>query len=529
MKVLFLTRRYEMLRSFESTLRTLAERGHDVHLAFEQVKGEEEPPHDILGRLGEAAGFSWGHLPARRPDAWGVLADEARSVLNYLRYLEPQFRDAEKLRERARVRAPRLVGTLSEHTPVRNRALRRILALALRARPADPQAAEYLDAHRPDLVVGSSLVRFRSAEPDYMATARMRGTPTAYCVHSWDNLTNKGVIHGAPDVVLVWNESQRREAIELHDMAPDRVVATGAQSWDHWFAWRPSGTREEFCARVGLRPDRPFLLYLCSSRKIARHEVEFVERWIGEVRSDPRMADFGVVVRPHPYHAEQWRGHDLSDLGEATVWPRERIEPTDRASASDFFDSIYHSAAVVGVNTSALIETAIVGRPVLSLLAPEFEQSQEGTLHFDHLRPENGGPLTIASDFAEHREQLAVALDPAGGAAERLRSFVSSFVRPRGLDVAATPFVVDTLEEAARAPRPAVGPAPAPLTLALTPLAVAVQRGRDRRRRTGRRGKGKGRRGKGPLAAITSAKGRRRAVRGARRRLGRVAESLGRG
>jgi hypothetical protein len=523
MNVLFLMRRYSMLRNFESTLRTLAERGHDVHLAFEQVKGEEEPPQDILGRLGEHRGFSWGHLPARRPDAWGVLADEARAALNYLRYLEPQFRDAEKLRERARVRAPRLVGGLSEHTPVQNRALRWVLDLALGARPADPQAGEYLDAHRPDLVVGTSLVRFRSSEPDYVATARMRGIATAYCVHSWDNLTNKGVIHGAPDVVLVWNEPQRREAIDLHGTAPDRVVATGAQTYDHWFDWRPSGSREEFCTRVGLRPDRPFLLYLCSSRKIAREEVEFVERWIGEVRSDPRMENFGVVVRPHPYHAEQWRGNDLSRLGEAAVWPRERIEPTDRASASDFFDSIFHSAAVVGVNTSALIETTIVGRPVLSLLAPEFEQSQEGTLHFDHLRPENGGPLTIASDFEEHKSQLAVALDPSGGAAERLRSFVSSFVRPRGLDVVATSVVVDVLEEAGRAPRPAVRPARAALTLALTPLAVAVRRGRDRR-------KGRGRKGAlGPIGAFTSAKGRGRMARGVRRRLGRLAGSAGRG
>jgi len=522
MKVLFLMRRYSMLRNFESTLRTLAERGHDVHLAFEQVKGEEEPPRDILDRLAEHDGFSWGHLPARRLDAWGVLADEARAALNYLRYLEPEFRDADKLRERARVRAPRLVGGLSEGTGARNRALRWILRLALRARPPDDQAGEYLGAQRPDLVVGTSLVRFRSAEPDYVASARSRGIPTAYCVHSWDNLTNKGLIHGAPDVVLVWNESQRGEAVELHGTAPDRVVATGAESYDHWFDWRPTGTREEFCARVGLRADRPFLLYLCSSRKIARHEVEFVEQWIREVRSDPRMADFGVVVRPHPYHAEQWRGHDLSAVGEAAVWPRERIEPTDRASASDFFDSIFHSSAVVGVNTSALIETAIVGRPVLSLLAPEFEQSQEGTLHFDHLRPENGGPLAIASDFEEHKAQLALALDPRGGAAERLRSFVSSFVRPRGLDVAATPFLVDTLEQAARAPRPAVAPAPALLTLALTPLAVAVRRARERR-------KARGRRAAGPLAAVTSAKGRRRAVRGVRRRLGRLAESRGRG
>ena len=51
---------------------------------------------------------------------------------------------------------------------------------------------------------------------------------------------------------------------------------TGAQAYDHWFAIRPSTTREEFCARVGLPPDRPYLLYLCSSPFIAPREVEFV-------------------------------------------------------------------------------------------------------------------------------------------------------------------------------------------------------------------------------------------------------------
>ena len=60
----------------------------------------------------------------------------------------------------------------------------------------------------------------------------------------------------------------------------DQVRVLGAWSYDHWFDWQPSGSREEFCARVGLRADRPLILYVCSSGFVARDEVAFVRRWL---------------------------------------------------------------------------------------------------------------------------------------------------------------------------------------------------------------------------------------------------------
>jgi hypothetical protein len=49
---------------------------------------------------------------------------------------------------------------------------------------------------------------------------------------SWDNLSTKGTLHVAPDLMFVWNERQRREAAELHDYPPERV-ADAAQDGDH--------------------------------------------------------------------------------------------------------------------------------------------------------------------------------------------------------------------------------------------------------------------------------------------------------
>ena len=62
-------------------------------------------------------------------------------------------------------------------------------------------------------------------------------------------------------------------------------------------------------------------------------------------------------------------------------------------AVGDFFDSLAYSAAVVGINTSALIESAIAGKNVFTILAPEFRGTQEGTLHFHYLVAEHGGAV----------------------------------------------------------------------------------------------------------------------------------------
>ena len=43
------------------------------------------------------------------------------------------------------------------------------------------------------------------------------------------------------------------------------VVATGAQLFDAWFERRPSTPPQEFAAKVGLDPARPYVLYTCSN------------------------------------------------------------------------------------------------------------------------------------------------------------------------------------------------------------------------------------------------------------------------
>src|SRR5439155_8737202 len=130
----------------------------------------------------------------------------------------------------------------------------------------------FLRDWKTDAVLVTTIVEFASSQVEYVKSARKVRVPSAVTVASWDNLTGQGLIRVIPGRVFVWNETQVGEAVELHGVPRERVATTGATKFDEWFERRPSGTFAEFAARVGLAPNRPFLLYVCSAPFIAREE-----------------------------------------------------------------------------------------------------------------------------------------------------------------------------------------------------------------------------------------------------------------
>jgi hypothetical protein len=246
------------------------------------------------------------------------------------------------------------------------------------------------------------------------------------------------LIHVAPDRVFVWNEQQKTEAVEMHGLPADQVVVTGAPRFDDFFRMQ-APPRAAFCREHHLDPAQPLVTYLCSSEFVAGHEVEFVGRWLEAIRRDAALAACNVLIRPHPREQKQWK---------AFAPPGRRVTvqfPRAMNADQSLFDTLHHSAAVVGLNTSAQLEAGIAGRPVLTILAPEFAGGQQGTLHFHYLLKDHGGFVDVAADLDEHRRQLAAAVagryDPA-----LIRTFIEQFVRPHGFHRPATPIMVEAIE-----------------------------------------------------------------------------------
>lgn len=496
LRILFSMLHPGYVRNYESTIRRLAERGHAVHVVFAQRdKGAEDC---VIERLAtEFPAVTFGTAPERRKgDAWRAFSWMVRALADAARFRHPRFADTPLLRMRVegkirkRYAGGRRSGVLAA-VSVRcldglahistgkgaDRATRLLLALE-EVVPESDLFLSSIASFDADVVLVTPLVNVASTQTDYLRAARRLGVPVAVCVASWDNLTNKGLLRGRPHRVFVWNEIQRREAIEMHGVPSERVIATGAPRFDEWFARHPSTTAAAFTERVGLDPDRPFLVYLCSSPFIAPDEVPFVRRWLTALRAadDPLVRDVGVLVRPHPQNASGWASADLSGFGNTVVYPRGGAQPVNEDSRALFYDSIAHSAAVVGINTTALLEAAIVRKSVLTMHAPEFAQTQQGTLHYHYLRFENGGFLHEADTLEDHLEQVRTALE-SSSESERLRQsrgFVQEFLRPSGIAIESTPLLVAEIERLAAERVPSERPSLAILALRI-PLGVAAR------------------------------------------------------
>jgi hypothetical protein len=335
MKILFVMRHSGYVRNFESTLRMLCERGHTGR---PRIPDRGHPlaarSVDMTTQMADMyPRFSRSTIPVR-DDSWGYAARELRLGLDYLRYLGPAYRNAPKLRARAEREVPDYLLEANEARP-RHDEGRPCTAGRRRCEPCcRPFRPMYESMHSSKCIVPTC--RAHAAHRAWRAAGRVRAERTRardsdrLCVASWDNLTNKGLIHGPVDLVTVWNAMMKEEAITLHGVPEEKVVVTGAQPFDHWFGWQPSVAREAFCRQVGLPADRPYILYVCSSRFIAPEEVPFVRSWLQHLRQSGLCA--GVLVRPHPQNAEQWRHADLSEYGPAVVWPPAGATPSDGES-----------------------------------------------------------------------------------------------------------------------------------------------------------------------------------------------------
>lgn len=226
-RILVVLRALNMDRITEGLLRCAIDRGHTVHVALERHKvgptTEGDSLFDALAR--ESARFSYGSLPPRR-EPWLHTATRLRCAIDYLRYFEPDFAEAELLRERARGRAPWYARLAASLGLLRSRRMRRAFDRCLwaleRRMPVSESCLALLRKRKPDILLVSPLVEIGSAQGDHLRAADRLGIPTGLVVASWDNLTTKGVIRDAPDLTIVWNEDQVREAVEFHHLPAGR-------------------------------------------------------------------------------------------------------------------------------------------------------------------------------------------------------------------------------------------------------------------------------------------------------------------
>ena len=244
-------------------------------------------------------------------------------------------------------------------------------------RLAPPIYVDLFERYNPELVVASTpgwrLDRFLLRE------ASDRGIQTASVIVGWDNPSSYSLPGAKVDWATCWSQVQKAELVTGSDWGANQVNIGGIPSYDGYFRRQWIMPRGEYFQAHELDPDRKLISYACSFVSFAPNlpNVEALARLIS---GDRLAAPSQLLVRLHPNH-----------FLDGPLFAREReairnmareipnmfvVEPVPLGgdlghySGEDMPEKssmMAHSDVFVTVYSTMVVETAIHGRPIVSL------------------------------------------------------------------------------------------------------------------------------------------------------------------
>lgn len=326
----------------------------------------------------------------------------------------------------------------------------------LDSRIASPSILDYLRLHQPAFILATPTNTQNSAEAEWIKAGLHIGIPTGILVFSWDNLTTKGLIPYSPDILFAWNRDHVDEAVGIHEVPRNRCHITGALVFDRWHdAQRLVSPHEEACRLYGLDPAKPYILYMGSSSNIAKDETWIVLELTKALQQadDPALHGIQILVRPHP--SNPGFVEHLREVPGVYFLPAWAGFPFTEMRQREMASSIAHSLLTVGINTSAIIEAIILGKPCLSIRTDRYSDTHTESAHFGHLLEH--GVVEMADSVSDCVRLIGDHLKGTDTSRLQREAFVRGFVWPHGLDRTAASIACRAIHKLATK-QPAVTP-----------------------------------------------------------------------
>ena len=317
--------------------------------AFPQVFPFKEFPINYLRRLNE---HSWDFR----------LRDPAR--LSMMRHI----RDRQQSLLIRLLKVPaRLIAATRLH-----RSLEHGISVQMKAYSRSPEALQRLREFRPDIVLTTGT--FRNEEPAVAAAAMKMGIPVLAYITSWDNISIKNRMVLAYDGYLVWSPRMKEELESYYPRSRDvPVYVVGAPQFDVFMQNEYRESRQEFCARYGLRAENPIVLHALGLAN-GIDEVQGAEELAARVVRGELGDDVQLIIRPHPFYDNRRVLERFSKSG-ARVVVQQTFDPeTDRKHrhqdderVREWVNTFLHSDVLVQLSSTAAIDAAILDKPVVGM------------------------------------------------------------------------------------------------------------------------------------------------------------------
>lgn len=224
----------------------------------------------------------------------------------------------------------------------------------------------FLEKFKPDMVVSTHLSQTYGR--GLIAAANQMGIPTLGNLNSWDNAW-KG-LKVRPKQITCWSENNKDELCSLASYSSDQVQVIGAPAFDAYFAMDAQWTRTELCARLGLDPDRPILLFATLGQfKQQIDETNPLEVILRSIDSGEILGNPQVIVRLHPWSKQAYFGSLLKHPC-ITVSRYENYIPgltwtPTREEAILAGNLLHHADVVISPGSTMVVEAAIFDTPVV--------------------------------------------------------------------------------------------------------------------------------------------------------------------
>lgn len=414
-RIVIIIPRGEVIRNFlySDTLKILTQHAHVTLLSVVHDEAFQEMFGDCVEQI----------VPLK-----DVTKDEKRFI-HYLRYsrmmaywrsvwseahisrwAEHNYRSTKSQTAHIKRRVNTTLWTLLANRPGLTLLWRTERALSYWLRPTD----EYIELFKriePDLIFCGSHIHGESAYHPVQAANHLR-IPAATFVFSWDNLTTQGPIVPYYQHFMVWHSKMHRQLTEIYPhIHPGQITVTGTPQFDFYFQSDFLWTKEEFCERMGLVPDRPIILYTTAFPSVFPNEAGHLDAIIELLQEYPAETRPQLLVRVYAKdtqgtfdaHRKRYAG-SRDVVFPPTKWNSEWFTPL-YDDLYDFTNMVRHADLGINGASTVSLELCMHNKPVINLgfdppgsNLPHVQRWQRH-LEFDHYRPvvESGAVMVAYS------------------------------------------------------------------------------------------------------------------------------------
>lgn len=289
--------------------------------------------------------------------------------------------------------------------------------------------SELFETMKPRIAFNASHVHSRNATQAVQA-AQWMGIPTATFIFSWDNLTSQGRIMLPYDYFLVWNETLKRQLLEMYDwIKPENVFVTGTPQFDMHFREETYLSREDYCSQISADPNRPLVLYTTGMANHMPGEPEIVEGIADILAEYPEESRPQLLLRVYAKDLtgrfDELRRQRTDILFADPVWEPEWLTPKQEDSVA-LVNALRHCALGINVASTISLELCMFDKPVINVgynptSVPTDELSYADYYEFDHYKPVvDSGAVQVALSNDEMSTLIRDALNlPERNRAER--------------------------------------------------------------------------------------------------------------